>query len=455
MVHLTILHYIYIIIIVLIISIMVMKKDIVLPCIFGIGLIGYMATGSLVDMVQIIFRAVLVSAREFIEIIIIISLVNAMSKALSDAGADQLMTNPLKRIMTSSKVSFFVIGVTMMFTSWFIWPSPAVAFIGVLMVPAAVKVGLPPIWAAVALNLFGNGAALSGDFFIQAAPSVVSKTAGVKDSFQVIKASLPLWIVMTSVTILCAYIIMTKDLDKNQINVVSEENEIELGSIPLGTEVIGIATPIIFFFDVILMYAFKLKGGEATALIGGTSVLIMAAAAIIKFHIRTALGEVTRYIKEGFMFGMKVFSPIIVIGAFFYLGSKETASEILGVKTSGFLADLGLFISEKLPLSKFSAITMQGFISALLGIGGSGFSGLPLIGTLSQVFSVATHIKREQLAALGQIITIWVGGGTIIPWSVAPVAAICDIHPYELVRKNIIPVMVGFGATIIAAVILF
>jgi hypothetical protein len=55
------------------------------------------------------------------------------------------------------------------------------------------------------------------------------------------------------------------------------------------------------------------------------------------------------------------------------------------------------------------------------------------------------------LAALGQVITIWIGGGTIIPWGVIPVAAICNVKPTELARKNLVPVLCGIGAGIITA----
>jgi hypothetical protein len=56
------------------------------------------------------------------------------------------------------------------------------------------------------------------------------------------------------------------------------------------------------------------------------------------------------------MFGMKVFAPIIIIGAFFFLGSKETASTVFQVKTEGFLTEIGMYISSKVPLSKISVI---------------------------------------------------------------------------------------------------
>ena len=55
------------------------------------------------------------------------------------------------------------------------------------------------------------------------------------------------------------------------------------------------------------------------------------------------------------------------------------------------------------------------------------------------------------LYALGQISAIWVGGGTIIPWGLISVAAICNVDPVELARRNFKPVMIGMGATLVAA----
>lgn len=110
-----------------------------------------------------------------------------------------------------------------------------------------------------------------------------------------------------------------------------------------------------------------------------------------------------------------------------------------------------MFISEKFPINKTSVIIMESSISALLGVGGSGFAGLPLIGTLASVFSNNLNINAERLAALGQIITIWVGGGTIIPWSVVPIAAICNVQPIDIVKRNILPVIIGIFSTMLLA----
>ncbi|AKA72266.1 hypothetical protein [Clostridium scatologenes] len=455
MVQVGILHYTYIAIIVFILIMMIYKKDIVLPCLIGIGIIGYIATGNVLNSVQVIYKALVVSAREFVEIIVIISLISAMSKSLRDIRADEFMVKPIKKFMTNPILSFFILGFTMLIVSWFIWPTPAVAFIGTIMVPAAIKSGLPAIWVAVALNLFGNGMALSSDFFIQAAPAITSKALGIDNPFYLIKSSLLLWSVMSISTIVSSFIMLKRDIIKNPKEKLEEVNEVKTILVKMSTKIIAVATPLIFIIDILLIYKFKLKGTEATSLIGGTAVIVTVVVSIIKYSFKSALGEVAGSIKDGFIFGMKAFAQVIIIGAFFFLGSKETALDILGKSagSTGILSDVGLYISERFPINKISVIMMQSFISALLGVGGSGFSGLPLIGTLAQVFSSSVNINKEGLAALGQIITIWVGGGTIIPWSLVPIAAICDVQPFELAKKNLIPVSIGIICTVITAII--
>lgn len=130
------------------------------------------------------------------------------------------------------------------------------------------------------------------------------------------------------------------------------------------------------------------------------------------------------------------------------------AKEVLGPNATGLLTDVGAYFADKAPLSKFPVIFIQALIGGIIGLDGSGFAGLPLVGSLAQTFSGAITISKEGLAALGQITTVWVGGGTIIPWGVIPVAAICGVEPLDLVRKNVIPVMTGFAATIIIAMII-
>lgn len=155
MIQLTALHYVYYLFVLTIIITMGFKKDTLLPCIIGILVIGAMYTGSFIKGVQVVYNALIASGNEFWGIIVVISLVIAMSRALRDIGADEVMIRPIKKIMKSPTIAFFALGFVMLFFSWFIWPSPAVALVGAIMLPAALQAGLSPIWAAVAMNIFG------------------------------------------------------------------------------------------------------------------------------------------------------------------------------------------------------------------------------------------------------------------------------------------------------------
>jgi len=94
---------------------------------------------------------------------------------------------------------------------------------------------------------------------------------------------------------------------------------------------------------------------------------------------------------------------------------------------------------------------IQMVIGGLTGLDGSGFSGLPLVGALANTFGTAVNCSVPLLGALGQITAIFVGGGTIIPWGLMPVAAISGVNPLELARKNFVPVMIGFFCTFLTA----
>lgn len=452
MVQLSALHYIYVLMVLIVIITMAFRKDTVLPCIIGLFVIGFTYSGSLLIGVQVVFNALIAAGIEFWGIILVISLVVAMSHSLRDIRADQLIMAPIKKLMINPHIAFFSLGFIMMIFSWFIWPSPAVALVGAIMLPAAIQAGLPPIWAAVAMNIFGHGVALSSDYFIQGAPAITAKAAAINNPLALIQASIPLWLTMSIVTVGCSYFMMRKDMKNFKEVTKTLNSEKKEDSKPsLGVYLVAVITPLVFLIDIIVMYKYKLRGGDATALVGGTAILIMTFSSIVQHNLINAFEKITDYVREGFMFGIKIFAPVIVIGGFFFLGSGEIAKQILGENATGLLSDLGMYLANKVTLSKFPVVMIQMVIGGITGLDGSGFSGLPLVGSLAQTFSSAITISKEALTSLGQLTAIWVGGGTIIPWGIIPVAAICNVSPLELARKNIIPVLIGFVATFIVA----
>ena len=108
--------------------------------------------------------------------------------------------------------------------------------------------------------------------------------------------------------------------------------------------------------------------------------------------------------------------------------------------------DWALWLAGHAPLNQYMAAALQLLVGGLTGLDGSGFSGLPLTGALAQTFGTATGASVPVLAALGQIAAIFVGGGTIVPWGIIPVAAICGVSPSKLAGKNLLPVCLGFLA---------
>lgn len=454
MVTLTSLHYIYIIMTIIILVALLFKREIVIPCIIGTLLIGFAYSGSVIRSVQILNNAIMASCVELLNIIVVIALVVAMSKTMTAIGADEMMMRPVRRIIRDDKMAFWIIGIAMLIVSWLIWPSPAVALIGALLLPVAGEAGLPAIWAAVAMNLFGHGAGLSSDFFIQGAPAISSKAAGVEVT-EVMKASVPLWAVMVVTTVTISFLMMLKEKKNNPDYKaeIQKKTEIEIKK-PGLAKFVAVLMPAAFLVDVGLMVRFQITGGDATALVAGTALILMCVISIMDNGIGEALEKSTDCLKDGFIFAIKIFAPVIIIAAFFFMGSEGFAQNVLGEDATGLLNDIGLYISNLVPMSKGSVAIVETAVGAITGLDGSGFSGLPLVGSIAQTFSAHNEIHTATLAALGQIATVWVGGGTVIPWGVIPVAAICGVKPQDLARKNLIPVICGLTVTTIAAIFL-
>jgi len=456
-VQLTSLHWIYILMVLLVLTTMILRRDTVLPCFIGLFVIGLAAKGSLIGGLQVVYNALIAAGNEFWGIIAIISLVVAMSKALADVGADYIVMQPAARAMVNPSIAFWVLGIAMLLVSWFVWPSPAVALIGAIVLPVAVRAGLPAMGAAISMNIFGHGVGLSSDYFIQGAPAITAKSAGFVDASGVIGPSIPLWLTCSVIASVTAFVMLKKDINKNQESIKAEQRQMAKEQEAKANQkftwvsyFIAVLIPVAFGLDVAFLYLYEIRGGDATALIGGTAAAIMCLAAILQFGF-DSLEKITDYVRDGFMFGIKIFAPVIVIGGFFFLGSEGTAKVILGEQATGLLNDLGFALANSVPLSKIPVAFIQLIIGAITGLDGSGFSGLPLVGSLAQTFSSAIAADKGTLAALGQIATVWVGGGTIVPWGLIPVAAICGVDPMELARRNFIPVVLGLlGATVMA-----
>ncbi|WP_248930018.1 hypothetical protein [Paenibacillus hamazuiensis] len=457
------LHWVYLLFIVLIIGFMVMRRDTTLLCVVGIFALGLIATQSLSHSISGVFNSFIYAIKELLGTILIISIIVGMSRVLTRTGINEVMISPFVKLIRTPGLAFWTIGLLMMVISWFFWPSPAVALMGAVLLPVAIRAGLPALGVAMAMNLFGHGIALSGDFVIQGAPKLTADAAGIPVG-DVIQASVPLVIVMGAVTTVAAFYMLRRDMKRGALPAAAGQAEPvarphEAGTVALsnGSKVfLAVLIPILFAADVVAMSLLKLQGGDATALVGGTALLIMLLIALLA-HQGAGLERATEYLVEGFHFGFKVFGPVIPIAAFFYLGDSaftELFGQTLPAGSHGIVNDLGVALASVVPLNgAIGAVTLTA-VGAITGLDGSGFSGISLAGSIAHLFAAAIGSGIATLTALGQISAIWVGGGTLIPWALIPAAAICGVDPFELARRNLKPVLIGLGVTTIVAMFL-
>ncbi|MDU0202742.1 MULTISPECIES: hypothetical protein [Paenibacillus] len=461
-------HWVYLVFIGFILTFLIKRRDTTMICVVGIFALGLLATETLSGSVSGVFNSFIYATKELMGTIMIISIIVAMSRVLIRTGINETMVAPLTHFLRTPALAFWGIGIIMMVTSWFFWPSPGVALIGAVLLPVAVRVGLPALGAAMAMNLFGHGIALSGDYIIQGAPKLTADAAGLPVT-AVMEASVPLVIVMGLVTTVTAFWMMRRDIkngtwrdglvtsgngDKDSL--LSSEQDAKSSMSSKMRKTLAVIIPVLFALDVIAMFVLNLQGGDATALVGGTAVFILIGVTLLA-HRSKGLEQTTSYLIEGFVFGFKVFGPVIPIAAFFYLGDAaftELFGKILPAGSHGIVNDLGVALAGVVPLNgAVGAVTLT-VVGAITGLDGSGFSGISLAGSIAQLFATAIGSGAAVLTALGQVAAIWVGGGTLIPWALIPAAAICGVSPFELARRNLLPVLIGLAVTTVVAMFL-
>ncbi len=479
--HLTVAHWVYAAFVLIVIVTMAMRRDALVPCISGAFALGWITTGSPLGAIETVFKSSVIATRELLDIILVISIIVGLASGLEAMGAEQLMVAPARKLMKSPQVAFWVIGIVMLIASYFLWPSPATALVGAVLVPAAASVRLPAISVAVAMNIFGHGIALSTDYVIQGAPNISAKAANLPVE-SVMVSGIPLIITMSVVTVTASFLVARRDIARAAAETGEQEptsegaadsaaafasstatvvRPVEGADAENATpakpamlaRVAAVVVPLTYFFVVVALIAFRIRGGEATAIIGGVTLLLLSVFTMIHSGA-DGFDLITEHLIKGFSFGMKIFTPVIVIASFFYLGSPDIAQQVFGSEARGLLFDLAGALSNVLPLNRVSVGMMETTIGGVVGLVGSGFSGLPLTGSLAGAFSSVALLKAGTVAALGQIATVWVGGGCIIPWGVVPVAAICRVSPQELAVKNFLPVLLGLAATTLVAIIL-
>ena len=188
-------------------------------------------------------------------------------------------------------------------------------------------------------------------------------------------------------------------------------------------------------------------------MLGGTAVLIMTVATMLVEGVK-GLDVIADHLTDGLVFAFRVMGQILPIAGFFFLCNPETVASILGEGAPGYLFDIGQMIAKTIPPQGFLSAFGMLILGIITGLDGSGFSGLPMTGTLAGAMATGNQSVAAGLAAVGQMGAIWSGGGTIVAWSsLVAVAGIVGVPVLDLVRKNFVPVIIGMVVSTIVAVI--
>jgi hypothetical protein len=201
-----------------------------------------------------------------------------------------------------------------------------------------------------------------------------------------------------------------------------------------------------------------LQGGDAAALVGGIALLTVFGAAFAR-NRATFMETSAEHIVDGLVFAFKAMGVVLPIAGFFFLGNGEFSGQIMsmGEETGpALLYDLVVAGQDQLPAN--GLITAFGIllVGLIAGLEGSGFSGLPLTGSLAGSLAEGSGVSSPTLAAIGQMGNIWSGGGTLVAWSsLLAVAGFVRVPAVELARRCFVPVMAGLVVATVVAVLVF
>jgi hypothetical protein len=191
----TVAHWVYLAGLASLIVVMITRRNVVVPAVFMTFLTAWVFTGSLVSGLSSVFRASLTAAGELFSIFLIIALVTALLGALRAIGAEQRMVAPFRKLMVNGPIAYLVLFVVTYVFSLFFWPTPTLALIAAILLPAAIRAGLSPMGGAIAIAIAGQGMALASDYVIGVAPSLSASGAGVPASEIADRALVISWIV--------------------------------------------------------------------------------------------------------------------------------------------------------------------------------------------------------------------------------------------------------------------
>ena len=549
---LTAAHWVYLGGVLLILGTMIARKNVLVPALLATVATAWTVTADPIVAVQAIFNATLTAAAELFNIFLIIAMVTALLGALRAMRADQRMVTPFQKVMRGGWSAWTVLIVVTFVVSLFFWPTPAVPLIGAILVPAAIRAGLPAMGAAMAIAVAGQGMALSSDYVMQVAPGLSATAAGAAPD-RVADVALVLSIVTGLTALAIMGVLLARHmrtpsdehLEEWESGVVAGprpaaglvhrlrrrllgareaggsgaepsavieqvEERVAVGAavggpptgeggangaapppsggcgdvpdrdaeppgqdeVPqdLRTErlarIFAVAVPVTFGLMIVYLVLGELslvppvESGSAAALVGGLAVVLAVLACIALDGPRAALSSVGEHVTDGLVFAFRAMGAVLPIAGFFFMGNSDFAGEILGLsddaQAPSLLLDLVVSAQHLIPDNAVVMCFGVLIVGLVSGLDGSGFSGLPMTGSLSGALGPTVGVDPATLAAVGQMGSVWAGGGVLVAWSsLLVVAGVTRVPVMELARRCFLPVMAGLVVSTLVAAAFF
>ncbi|MEW6642310.1 MAG: hypothetical protein AB1586_17525 [Pseudomonadota bacterium] len=504
-------HWVYLAGVAVIVLTMILRANVVVPSVIATFLVALAWSGSPVAAIGSIFNASFTAAKDLFNIFLVIALMTALLNALKTLRSDIRMIEPFRGVMQNGHIAFVVLVAITYVISLFFWPTPAVPLVSAVLLPAAIAAGLPPLAAALAISIAGQGMALSSDYVIGVAPGISAKAAGAAVSAAVVAdRALVLSLITGGVALILAYLSVRKfivapgdDLlarwqarsPNGSLARIEAEGSFDKAELaratgyeaeqPLATDaqlcqelaqvenrrkvwskVFAIVTPLAFLCVITLMVLAKLghghdlKGGDAAALVGGVAAILMIFATIAGNGLRQSLDVSAEHVTEGFVFAFRAMGSVLPIAGFFFLGAGgELAASILNTSAAqapSLLFDLIQSVQHWIPDNHVLVAFGVLIVGMITGIDGSGFAGLPLTGSLSGALAPGARLDAATLAAIGQMGAVWTGGGTLVAWSsLIAVAGFARVPVFQIVRAALVPVLTGLTVATVCAVVIW
>ncbi|OBC09298.1 hypothetical protein A5784_00425 [Mycobacterium sp. 852013-50091_SCH5140682] len=491
-------HWVYLLGLVVLIGTVVAKKNVIAPALIATFLTGFIYQGSFTMGLGAVFNASIAGTRELLPIFIIIALVTAMLGAMRALGADTIMIRPLSGLFRNGHISYLVLAVVTFLLSLAFWPTPVLPLIAAILLPAAVRAGLPALGAALAIAIAGQGMALSSDYIMGVAPALSAEGADVPARLIADRATI-IALIAGAVALALAYLrdVRTKMIDPDQTAAVTlpiaeaggtvpETGGAETGGAGAGRAttatlappavtpalkpspkalMVAVAVPVLFAALLVFMLLGRfttivpdIDEGLGAPLVGGTAALTLVAISLLAKR-KGWLDDVGTHFTEGVAFSFRTMGMVIPVAGFVYVGLADYSAGILGLPEDAhapaFLFDAVAAVQPHIPhVPVFASFAML-LVGMLIGLDGNGWPGLPFTGSLAGTLGDGTA-DVATLAAIAQNGASWTGGGTLVIWSsLIVVAGLTGVSVVELARRLFLPVVTGLVvATAFATMVL-